>query len=100
MAEKRKKYDITKNPAYITGKRMMAEKATLKKQADAQAEAATRTSKTKFEGYVTDLGYPAIKPVIDTAQQSRRNANIELARRHEENKARGTSSSAVRRIIK
>ena len=100
MAEKRKTYDITKNPAYITGKKMMDEKATLKKQADAQAEAATRTSKTKFEGYVTDLGYPAIKPVIDTAQQSRRNANIELARRHEENKARGTSSSAVRRIIK
>ena len=36
----------------------------------------------------------------EQAKTQNRNANIEIARRNEEDKARGTSASTVRRIIK
>lgn len=75
---------------------------------------------TGYKSYNLDLKNPNVGPPINLAsdsaiknniltnekqrmkiaQDSRRNANIEVARRNEENKARGTSSSSVRKIIK
>jgi len=47
-------------------------------------------------------GEPTIGKAIISAieKNTARKADIESARKHEENKARGTSSSAVRKIIK
>jgi hypothetical protein len=91
MEKEKKKYDITKNPAYITGRRLLDEREVLRKQADAQAiEATKKASKgEKYEGYVTDLGYPDIRQI-----------NPSSPRQLTQNKSRGTNSSSVRRIIK
>jgi hypothetical protein len=93
MPAKRKEYDITKNPAYITGLKIMEQEKSLRKKADAQAEAASKNSKRKFEGYLTDLKYPAIKEVPQIQQSSSPSRSQIL-------KARGTQSSATRKIIK
>ena len=93
MPAKRKEYDITKNPAYITGMKMMEQEKALKKKADAQAKAATANSKVKYEGYLTDMKYPAIKPVSQVQKFS-------SPSRSELLKARGTQSSSVRKLIK
>ena len=93
MSDKTKKYDITKNPAYITGMRMMEEKKALQKQANAQAEKASKNSKVKFEGYVTDLGYPEIRQVKQIQPSSSPSRSQLL-------KTRGTQSSATRKLIK
>ena len=75
---------------------------------------------TGYQTYNLDLKNPNVGPPINLAsdsaiknnilsnekqrmtiaQDSYRNANIKSARQHEQNKARGTSSSSVRRIIK
>ena len=99
MPTKRKEYDITKNPAYITGMRMMEQKKAVQKQADMQAKAATNnpklnpSGKAVYKGNVTNLGYPEIRPLPDPSA-SARGANVRS------NKARGTQSSAVRAPVK
>ena len=93
MPAKRKEYDITKNPAYITGMKMMEQKKVLKNKADAQAKTATKNSKVKYEGYLTDMGYAAIRPVPQV-QKSSSPSRSELL------KARGTQSSNTRKLIK
>ena len=93
MPAKRKEYDITKNPAYITGMRMIEERKQLQKQADQQAEKASKNSKVKYEGYLTDFQRPAIRPVKGI-QQSPSPSRSQLL------KARGTQSSTTRKLIK
>jgi len=93
MPAKRKEYDITKNPAYITGMKIMEQEKALRKKADTQAEAATKNSKVKYEGYLTDMKYPAIRPVSQVQGPSSPSRSQLL-------KSRGTQSSSVRRVIK
>jgi hypothetical protein len=93
MPAKRKEYDITKNPAYITGMKMMEQEKVLKNKADAQAKVATENSKVKYEGYLTDMKYPAIRPVPQVQGSSSPSRSQLL-------KARGTQSSAIRTLIK
>ena len=96
MATKRKNYSIESNPAYITGKRMMSERASTKKLADTKAESFTKSQSlnpagmAKFKGYVTDLGYPDVKSLPSSSHSARLRGN----------KARGTDSSAKRVPVK
>jgi len=106
MEKEKKKYDITKNPAYITGRRLLDEKEVFRKRANIQAEEATKNAPKgeRYEGYITDFGKPDIRQTnakqLMQEREKQRNINIESARQHEQNKARGTSSSSVRKLMK
>jgi hypothetical protein len=116
MPAKRKEYDITKNPAYITGMKMMEQKKALKKKADIQAKAATNNPKLNpagkalYEGYVTDLGYPAVRLLADPSAsargaKARKSPEPKIQQSSSPSrsnllKARGTQASSVRKLVK